>query len=138
MNTLKQWIAKQESFAASSELEPMHTWLVAPVSQHRESDCLAESNFAACLQALGGESETVQVLRFGHWAVGWTEWIVAAPEHEATLEALAERLDGYPVLDESDWSEREHAAAATVWRDCYRPHQRIAYIRKHRRDFEFY
>ena len=35
MNTLKQWIAKQESFAASSELEPMHTWLVAPVSQHR-------------------------------------------------------------------------------------------------------
>ena len=44
------------------------------LSQSRDSDALTRSNFECGLKALGGESEAVQVVREGHWAVGWIEW----------------------------------------------------------------
>jgi hypothetical protein len=62
------------------------------------------------LEALGGETETVIVVRESHWAVGWVEWIAI---HEADTKAVAEadrqceRLAQYPVLSEEDWSRRE-------------------------------
>lgn len=36
----------------------------------RDSDTLEESNFIEMLKALGGETETVLVVRESHWAVG--------------------------------------------------------------------
>ena len=42
----------------------------AGVGQSRDSDCLEQSNFAVMLTALGGESDTVIVVRESHWAVG--------------------------------------------------------------------
>ena len=74
----------------------------AGVGQSRDSDCLEQSNFAVMLAALGGESETVIVVRESRWAVGWVEWIAV---HELDTVALAEadeqceRLANYPVLD---------------------------------------
>lgn len=32
------------------------------------------------LKRMGGESETVEVHRFGHWACGWFEIILKAPK----------------------------------------------------------
>ena len=90
----------------------------AGVGQSRDSDCLEQSNFAAMLAALEGESETVIVVRETHWAVGWVEWIAI---HEADTAALAKadeqcgRLEDYPVLDEEDWSEREWNAQCETW-----------------------
>jgi hypothetical protein len=112
----------------------------AGVGQSRDSDCLERSNFAAMLAALGGESETVIVVRESHWAVGWVEWIAI---HEGDTAALAiadeqqERLQNYPVLDEEDWSQREQEEADEVWRRCYSWQERITYIRQHREHFEF-
>lgn len=87
-------------------------------NQNRDSDALTRSNFACALKALGGESETVLVVREGHWAVGWVEWIAI---HETDADALriarglVERCADYPVLDEDHFSELEWSEATDYW-----------------------
>lgn len=115
-------------------------WLVAPVSRNRDSNCLSESNFAAFVKAMGGESENVQVHRFGHWANGWFEIVLinpALPGLVKQAEELEGALENYPVLDEGDFSEREQDEANATWRNCYTEKERIEYIRKHRSQFDF-
>jgi hypothetical protein len=90
-------------------------WFVAPVSQTRDSGSLDQSNFAAALRILGGESETCEVHRFGHWGPGWYEIIIVSPERLAELEELEGSLEDYPVLDESDLSTREHEDYMQAW-----------------------
>ena len=110
------------------------------LGQHRDSDCLTQSNFAQGLKELGGESETVRVVHEGHWAVGWVEWI-GIHESDTTALAVAEclmaKLADYPILDEEDFGQREQADADVVWRDCYTPRERVAYVRQHRSQFDF-
>src|SRR5262245_4928699 len=60
-------------------LPDQQQWLLAPCSRNRDSSLLEQSNFDVCLKALGGESETVEVHRFGHWGCGWFELILVAP-----------------------------------------------------------
>ena len=113
----------------------------AGVGRSRDSDDLKESNFATMLQDLGGESDTVIVVREGHWAVGWVEWIAIHQDDAKALETADhnnERLIDYPVLNEDDWSERETESANRVWADCYSPRERLEYIRKFRSQFEFH
>lgn len=110
------------------------------LGQHRDSDALDRSNFRAALEALGGESDTVHVVREGHWAVGWIEWIAI---HESNTEALKIQYDierslaDYPVLDESDWCEEEAEEANEVWSNCYTDRERVEYIRENQNQFYF-
>lgn len=110
------------------------------VGQSRNSDALERSNFICTLKALGGESETVLVIRESHWAVGWVEWIAI---HESDEKALAiaddivRDLRDYPVIDEDHFSETETEEANDVWRDCFRDKERVDYIRTHRDQFDF-
>lgn len=92
-------------------------WLVAPCGRNRDSECLQESNFHSFLRGVGGESKDVQVHRFGHWACGWFEIIVIRPHTDAATKAqkMADALEDYPVVDESDWSDREYRAKAQYW-----------------------
>jgi hypothetical protein len=83
-------------------------WIVVPVGRNRDSDALGESNFRVAVQTLGGESETVEVHRFGHWACGWFEILIAHPDRRADVEAIAKRLDNYPILNEDDFSALEY------------------------------
>jgi len=88
------------------------------IGQSRDSDALTRSNFECGLRALGGESDSVLVVRESHWAVGWVEWIGI---HESNVEAIlaadamACALANYPVLDESHFSELEWDEAQTQW-----------------------
>ena len=132
---LKKWTRPAHYFGA--------TWpdyYSAGVGRSRDSDCLERSNFASMLDALGGESDTVVVVRESHWAVGWVEWIAI---HQSDDKALAiadeqqERLSNYPVLNEEHWSELESEEADSVWRNCYGWKERVAYIRDNRSQFEF-
>src|SRR5947209_2290534 len=112
----------------------------AGVGQSRDSDALERSNFRAMLKALGGESETVRVVRESHWAVGWVEWIAI---HQDDSEAFAKadeeaaRLKDYPVLDEDDFSREEMEEADQVWSNCYDIRERVDYMREHRSQFDF-
>lgn len=88
------------------------------LSQTRDSDALTRSNFECGLRALGGESETVHIVREGHWAVGWIEWVAI---HESDIENLKKAdemlccLSDYPVLNESHFSELEYTEAENYW-----------------------
>jgi len=133
---LKRWTMPDSYFGAE-----WPNYFGSSVGQTRDSDALARSNFRCMLRALGGESETVLVIRESHWAVGWVEWIAI---HESdskalqTADEIAAALEDYPVVDESDWSDLEMEDADDVWRDCYRPSDRIDYIRRNRDQFEFH
>lgn len=120
-------------------LEDRQDWLVLGVAHNRDSSVLEESNWAMALECLGGESETVEVHRFGHWGPGWFELILVQPGSPAEKEAedIEAALADYPVLADDDYSERCAEVADQVWRDCYRTKDRIAYIAKHRSEFEF-
>lgn len=133
---LKRWTMPANYFG-----ETWPDYYSAGFSRSRDSDDLEESNFYTALAAIGGESETVHVVRESHWAVGWVEWIAIHQDDAKALEiadGLRERVEDYPVLDENDWSEREQESADTVWRDCYSPAERIRYIRENRSQFDFH
>jgi hypothetical protein len=132
---LKRW-TRPECYAGA-------TWpdyYSSSVGQSRDSSTLERSNFICMLRALGGESDTVLVIREGHWAVGWVEWI-AIHQDDATALAIADEiaagLEDYPVVNESHWSDLEMEEANDVWRDCYRPNDRIDYVRRNRGQFDF-
>jgi hypothetical protein len=111
------------------------------VGQSRDSDALERSNFVCMVRALGGESDTVQIVRESHWAVGWVEWIAIHQDDGAALKIaddIVAELADYPVIDESHWSELEQEDADLTWQNCYNPQERIDYIRKHRSQFEFH
>jgi hypothetical protein len=99
-------------------LDDRQTWLVLPVIRTRDSGPLEESNFDAAVKSLGGESETLEIHRFGHWGPGWFEIAIIDPSRAAEGEQIESALAHYPVLDDSDLSEREYDAAQESW-DCW-------------------
>jgi hypothetical protein len=131
----------------------------------RDADCLTRSNYRTMLKLLGGNggegakgsqdiSENLAVEESTHWACGWVQRIVIRPAsvelrdtdpnawlecvrlQEIAAKALA-RIESYPVLDEDDFSELEIEEANDTWARCYDVSGRVAYIRKHRSQFEF-
>src|SRR5262245_21422183 len=106
---LKRWTMPEDYFG-----ETWPAYYSSGVGQSRYSADLEASNSATTLRDLGGESDTVTVVRESHWAVGSVEWIAIHQDDEKALAVADEncaRLANYPVLDESDWSEREQASA---------------------------
>lgn len=88
------------------------------LGQSRDSDALERSNFACGLELIGGESETVLVIRDHHWAVGWVETIYIHQSDEHALrkaDEITERLANYPVVDESHYSDLEFSEVAEYW-----------------------
>ena len=93
-------------------------YYVAPVSRHRDSDVLTLSNWKAQWADLeplradvdSDDTYSPQIVREGHWAVGWVEWVAI---HESNSEALrvadelAASLESYPVLDDESHSRME-------------------------------
>lgn len=115
MTQLQKWTRPDSYFGAEW---PEHYVFLG---RHRDSDTLTQSNFECGLAALGGESDTVQIVREGHWAVGWVEW-VAIHESDTEARAIAESvlydLDQYPVVNEDHWSEMEFNAMCDYWESC--------------------
>jgi hypothetical protein len=88
-------------------------WRVLPTSRTRDSEALDESNYQAALKCLADADptgENYETHRFGHWGPGWVEIIVVKPGTAAHEEAVRIEcsLADCPVLDESDYSDREH------------------------------
>lgn len=102
---------------AGLALPDRQNWLVLPVGRNRDSDTLSESNFEAALNQMGGESETLEVHRFGHWARGWFEIIIMHPSRCTEAVEIEAALEDYPVLDEFDHAERQYDAIQEAWAD---------------------
>jgi hypothetical protein len=124
MAAFEEWQAdargRAECVARSTGWRLPDGWAIGPVGQHRDSDVLERSNFAAALRAMGGEGDDVEVVSFQHWAVGWVEEISfrMGSEAAAVAHVLAVALGDYPVLDEEDYAEREWEADHPVGDGC--------------------
>jgi hypothetical protein len=116
---------------------PEEKWHVV-LTQSRDSGILTKSNWAVALEELGGESEYVEIHRFGHWACGWWEALCVAKDSEAweTAKEIHDSLSDYPVLNEEHFSEMEMEEADRVWRDLYTPYQRLEHLRSDDEDTE--
>jgi hypothetical protein len=101
---------------------PNPDWLVAPVSNMRDGNLLDRSNWDCQIDALAelNTPDTWEIIRHGHWACGWFEFVILAPESEAAdvCDTLARDLAEYPVLDETDYSKREWEAMEELWNDA--------------------
>ena len=127
---------------AGLALDDRKDWLVIPVSTNRDADALTRSNWRVVLadvKASDPTGEDVEVHRFGHWACGWFEIAIVRQDSPAAKCAAdwENALSDYPVASGEDFAEEEQAEANEVWRECYRPAQRVEYIRRHRSQFEF-
>lgn len=101
-------------------------------THNRDSGLLDMSNADAIAKALepftAGDDPDVVFESHSHWAVGHVDGFSIRVHREGeitdafkTYHDLAERMDGYPVLDESDYGEREYLAtveniAEAAWR----------------------
>ena len=115
MENIKRW--KRPQYYIGADWPEYYVFL----GQHRDSGSVTRSNFIAGLNAIGGESETVLIIRENHFAVGWVEWIAI---HESDTKALTEAdeilgaLEDYPVVSEEHLSELEFNEACKYWEQC--------------------
>lgn len=107
------------------------------LTRSRDADIATESNWAAAVKELG-DSDDVDVIRIGHWAVGWIEFLGVREDTEAYAKAVEIRnaLSDYPLLDDEDFYERELEAAIDLWQNVFSPQERINYMRKNRSQFD--
>ena len=142
MNTLYETAANPSGVDSYSNYlgETPSEELLVVLTRNRDSDCLTESNWECALERLGGESETVEIHRFGHWACGWWEalCVKAGSEAEKIGAEIESSLSDYPVLSDEHYSEKEQDEANEIWQSCYNENERIAYIRENRSQFDFW
>ena len=114
---------KFPSFAwrRATELADAGMWAIF-YFQNRDSGLLDQSNAAVIAKTLepfteGDDPDAVSE-RHDHWAVGWVEGFSIRVFRDGEITAafrtyheLAERLQDYPILDESDYSNREYDAS---------------------------
>ncbi len=125
---LNRWMRPSSYFGAE-----WSDYYSSGFSVSRDSDALERANFDAALKRLG-ESETVIVVREGHWAVGWVQWIAIHADDDAALkiaDELCEEYESYPVVDEDLYSEYEDADCSETWNNCYNDLERLEYLRSH-------
>lgn len=94
-------------------------WIVLPVAQNRDSGPFDRSNFESALKMLYGESDSVEVHRFGHWGPGWYEIILVDPNSDKIqiVDDIIGSLENYPVLDEEDYSEKQFSDYEEGWKN---------------------
>ena len=94
-------------------------WFVI-ASRNRDSRILDQSNFESILESMGGESDTVQIIRSGHWACGWIELLLVNPTNIDKVEHaewIHFELSKYPVFDENNYYRMEADYAIELWKE---------------------
>jgi hypothetical protein len=103
-----------------SELADPDQWAVF-YTQHRDSGLLDQSNASVIHQTLEpfseGDDPDVVFESHSHWAVGYIDGFSVRVFRDGEIteafekyHELAERMDDYPILDETDYSDREYEA----------------------------
>lgn len=113
---------KFESFCWDAEPEDGENWTLV-YTNNRDSGLSEQSNAAAIEKEMVGFADDVIPQHHGHWACGWVDGYairVYRADSEGTLQIteafrrwcdLHDALEDYPVLDETDYSQREYDAA---------------------------
>ena len=103
-------------------LEDLQDWLVCPVSVTRDTENYAveASNYHTLrkeLNTVDPDDQDHQEHMFNHWGPGWFSIILVRPDSECAriADETESFLENYPVLDDSDLSEREAVATDSAW-----------------------
>lgn len=103
------------------------------LTKTRDISLLDESNWEAAVARLQGvEGWTIR--HFTHWGHGWFDQIFIKAGAEEALrlcDGMAAKLADYPVLDESDYSQRQWDQAAELWDECCSLRERVRLIQKY-------
>lgn len=109
-----------ESFGWHDQPEDADDWTIVYTTS-RDAGLTAESNAAAIEKRLDPfiDSGDLRLEHHGHWACGWVDgYAIRVRDASGALtpaflewSAIQTELDNYPLLDESDYSEREYEAA---------------------------
>jgi len=103
------------------------------ISQNRDSDVLARSNWDEAIFRLPENGETIQIRRVGHWSCGWFELLLVASDSPIEIQQIAGEiicnLAEYPVLNDELFSDMEMEEANEVWSNCFNNKDRIEYVR---------
>lgn len=111
--SLREYADRAESFGMSSDLDDRLDWIVASHSQNRDSCAVERSNFRTCDRLLTEQGVEHEIVRFGHWAVGWVEHILVHPAGREAVEGLV--CDDYTILDDTDLSEVQADDESDAW-----------------------
>jgi len=88
-------------------------------SRNRDSSILEQVNFSEILKELGGESETVEVVRHRHWACGWIEYLIVSREAPTDLldrcVEICKALKDYPVYSDTAYGDAQCEAIYDFW-----------------------
>lgn len=114
-------------------------WHVVPVMQTRDSGPLEQSNFCIAQEWLDDYGAQYEIHRFNHWANGWFEIILASPSAIYMVKSIRGVLEDYSILDEMDYSRREHEEMANYWEsmglagriECCRENQESIFAARH-------
>lgn len=87
------------------------TWIMTPISVHRDSDTLSRSNWdVISADLLDRFEDSVEVMGSRHWAVGWVDCIAVEIANRDAVEAVLDWIDAleeYPVADDEHYSALE-------------------------------
>ena len=104
---LREWTRPSDYMGAE-----WHGYYAAPVGRSKASTILEQSNWDTQWNELettnstAAFGDTVLIVREGHWAVGWIEWVAIHHTNTAALRAadeMAAALAEWPALDEYDY-----------------------------------
>ncbi len=96
------------------EVDDIEDYIVV-CGRNRDSNILENCNFEEILKYFGGESEEVQVHRFGHWGCGWFELLLVSPKQEDKAAEVIAGLENYPIWDDEAYSLACAAEAEDTW-----------------------
>ncbi len=127
--TVRDAFARDSAYYGEPE---MLAWYIV-ASVNRDSDTIERSNWDTMV-ALLGNGDGVTIERASHWACGWVDYLMVAPNNRKALrEAIYAHssLFNYPILDDDHYSEIEDEDCRLTWTNCYNAKERIEYFRQH-------
>ena len=74
----------------------------------------------------------MQIIRHGHWACGWIEYLMIDASDVAKValgNEMEQELADYPILNEDDYSTRQMNAMFEYWTNCSL-RERVDYCRE--------
>lgn len=114
-----------DSFTWFDRPDDCEKWCIVYTS-NRDSRLLEESNTAIIDKALGRYRANIRAERHNHWACGYVDgYAIRVRDSRGRITPafrkyaeLMERLADYPILDETEYSEREYLATLENVKDA--------------------
>jgi len=109
---------KFDSFAWFDRPDDSHNWAIF-YDHHRDARLAEQSNWEAMEKLMApfceGDDPNAYTESHNHWACGWVEgYVIRVYKEDGRISAafqqyaaIMQKLEDYPLLDESDHSERE-------------------------------